>query len=219
MTTWIIYCVKHKETDKSYIGQTCRTFLTRQKEHLKSSFSEKAVKKNAYFHNAIKYHGENSFEWIVLEAEIASKIEANDREKHFIVELRAHVSLGGYNLTWGGAGCGEHSKASREKIGDFWRGKPKPEAQRKKSGEAISRARKGKKYGKRNLTDEQRKNMSENQKGKPHKKGWHHSEETKRSMSEKAKGRKFSEEHRKHLSEAQQKRYENVTETSCSDIS
>lgn len=219
MTTWTIYCAKHKETGKFYVGQTCRTLYIRQREHLKSSFSDKAVRKNSYFHNAIRSCGEDSFEWIALETQIASKVEANEREKYFIVELRSHVSVGGYNLTLGGSGCGEHSKSSREKIGDFWRGKPKPESQRTKMGESISHSRRGKKYGRRNLTDEQRKNMSDIQKSIPKKKGWHHSDETKRIMSEKAKGRRFTEEHRQHLSEAQQKRYENVTQTSSSDVS
>lgn len=81
-------------------------------------------------------------------------------------------------------------------------------------GESISKARKGKKYGSRNLSDEQRKNMSDIQKGRPHKKGWQHSDASKKAISDANKGRKFTDEHRKHLSEAQQKRYEQQTSSS-----
>ena len=98
------------------------------------------------------------------------------------------------------------------------RGKPRSEETKKK----ISEARKGK-----HLSEETKRKISESVKGKPawnkgkhlseeakrklseankgernHRYGKHHSEETKRKMSEAHKGKKFSEEHKKRISES-----------------
>lgn len=69
--------------------------------------------------------------------------------------------------------------------------------------EHMSLHRKGLKF-----SEEHRKKLSEIKKGKPsgrkgekHKGGWHHTEETKKRLSEHFKGREFSEETRRKISE------------------
>jgi hypothetical protein len=55
-------------------------------------------------------------------------------------------------------------------------------------------------------TEEHRKKISKAKMGNQARLGMKHSEETKKKMSEAAKGRKFSEEHKRNLSLAQQQR-------------
>lgn len=168
----------HNETGQAYVGQTHRGFARRQQEHLTQC--ERGKQKR--FHAALRAHGIEKFSWKILVDGILEQEEANRLERQWIIDLNAHVSCGGYNLTWGGHGTYgfKHTEDSRKKIGDRFRGVAKTEEQRRKMGKAISRARKGKKYGPRQFKnpEEARENMSSWQRGRIRKRGWHHSENT-----------------------------------------
>lgn len=182
MRTWKIYCARHVTTNRYYVGQTHRNFEQRKHEHIENANHGKL----RCFHDALRKYGENAFEWKVLETGIRTLDEACHLEQEWIKRLNSHVTLGGFNLTFGGQGSNgfKHSKSARKKIGDRFRGKPKSITQRRKMGQSISRARKGKKYGRRPFKnpEEAHKNMREWQLGKPKKGGWHHSEKTKSKM-------------------------------------
>ncbi len=66
----------------------------------------------------------------------------------------------------------------------------------------ISKNNKG-----RHHSEETKKKLSEARKGKPTWNGKHHSEETKKKMAEAHKGKTFSEEHRKKMSEAKKEKH------------
>ena len=156
--------------------------MKRQQEHLTQCDRGKQKR----FHAALRVHGPEKFSWKLLVDGVIDQEEANCLERKWIVDLNAHVSCGGYNLTWGGHGTYgfKHNESSRKKIGDRFRGIPKTEEQRRKMGEAISRARKGKKYGLRNFKDQTqaRQNMSLGQSLRVREKGWNHSDETRSLM-------------------------------------
>lgn len=200
MRTWLIYCATNTITKQTYVGQTHRSFAVRKREHLTKA-PRGHLKR---FHHALNAHGADKFVWTVMVEGLSSVEEADDYERRFIVALGSHVSCGGYNLTWGGRGSQgfKHSPKARKKIGDRFRGIPKTEEQRRKMGQAISKARKGKKYGPRNLSEEERKRLSILHTGRPHKGGWHHLEETKTKLR-----KPKSEETKKRMSEAQRLRY------------
>ena len=182
MRTWLIYCAERVETGQVYVGQTHRGFDRRQQEHLTQSARGKLKR----FHAALRVHGPEQFTWRVLTDRIDNQDEADRLEAEWIITLNAHVSQGGYNLTFGGHGSRgyKHSERARKKIGDRFRGKPKSEEQRRKMGASISRARKGKKYGPRQFKnpDQAHENLSAWQRGLIRERGWNHSEETKDKM-------------------------------------
>ena len=74
----IIYGARNTVNGKWYIGQTTVGLENRRRQHLKAA-------RNNYdrctFHSAIRKYGEDKFEWVVLESDIASHDELNEREK------------------------------------------------------------------------------------------------------------------------------------------
>jgi group I intron endonuclease len=110
---------------KSYIGQTCD--LERRNAVHKSSNGCRA------FANAIKKYGWDSFTHSVL-AEGLSLEEANSQEAA-LIQKYGTLSPGGYNLKTGGKNGGRPSDESIRKSADARRGKPLPEAQRKRLSE------------------------------------------------------------------------------------
>lgn len=164
------------------MGQTFRSFEQRRNEHLQQAARGRLKR----FHHALVFYGPDAFEWEIIKDDIQNLEDANRLEVEWIVKLNAHVTMGGYNLTFGGEGSSgfKHTPESRKKIGDTFRGKPKSEEQRRKMGDAISRARKGKKYGPRRFKnpEQARENLSSWQRCRPRDRGWHHSDATKVKM-------------------------------------
>lgn len=52
-----IYLVRSKVTGKMYIGQTCRSFDIRWKQHCADSFNSNSRSYNDHFHKAIRLYG------------------------------------------------------------------------------------------------------------------------------------------------------------------
>ena len=140
----IIYKATNKVNHKCYIGQTISTLHKRKISH-KSEV--KINRNNSKFHNAVRKHGWESFEWSIL-YECDSKKELDIKEIHYIKELSTIKH--GYNIRDGGS-LGSYNK------------KDSIETKNKKSD-----ARKGNlnpMYGKKH-TDTEKELMSINRKGK-----------------------------------------------------
>ena len=146
----IIYKVINLIDGKVYIGQTTTDLEIRKNDHISKSKNKSTI----YFHNAIRKHGIDSFEWEIIR--ICDNInELNAYEQYYILYYDSMNN--GYNLTSGGLNYAISEK-TKDILRQFNLGKTMSVSSRKK----ISEAKKGAKnpmYGK------------------------HHSEETKRKMS------------------------------------
>jgi group I intron endonuclease len=103
----IVYCIRNRVNGKVYVGKTVRPLRVRWNQH------KVYAKQGKYpLYRAIRKYGSTCFTVVVLK-QCSNLQELNEVEKRFISEWRTHVSLGGYNLTWGGDGTepGEKSPA------------------------------------------------------------------------------------------------------------
>ena len=94
----IIYAAKNKVNGKYYIGMTNRSIDKRKWEHL---WEAKHLRYKYAFYNAINKHGENSFEWFVLDEHQDDEI-LNAMEEFYIFKYDSYRK--GYNSTTGGEG-------------------------------------------------------------------------------------------------------------------
>ena len=74
----IIYGSRNIVNGKWYIGQTTVGLENRRRQHLKAARNNYG---HGAFHAAIRKYGEDCFEWTVLESDITSYDELNEREK------------------------------------------------------------------------------------------------------------------------------------------
>jgi group I intron endonuclease len=189
----IVYLARNKVNGKGYVGFTFN-LIRRQEGHKRDTRDGSMLA----FHCAIRKHGWDSFEWSV----VYEDDEDSDREwmgwweRKFIKKLSTKAP-NGYNMTDGGdGGAMEYTDEHREKIAKASREYWSDEKNRKKQsftlsglpkpvgfGERLSKALVG-----RVMSLESRAKMSAAKKGRP---GHKHSEETKRMMSERCKGRPF----------------------------
>jgi len=106
-TIYLATCV---DNDKVYVGQTNARLSKRRWAHTNRRDY------GAFFHRAIRKYGPERFKWQVL-GTVASKQEANNLERIWIILLQSKNRLFGYNLTAGGDGSVGHqqSEATRAK--------------------------------------------------------------------------------------------------------
>ena len=197
----IVYKAENKINGKIYIGKTTQTFSNRKSAHKMGAIRGKY---NSAFHNAIRKHGWDNFEWSIL-CECEDNEKLNALEKFYIAAYRKMGVC--YNMTDGGEGtCGakfiftdEHKKniskgLSGKKISEETRQKLRKINLGKKLSEEtkikISEGNKGK-----TIPEELRKKASERMKGTTI------PVETRIKISNSLKGKKPSEETRKKLSE------------------
>lgn len=95
----IIYQAKNIITGKSYIGQTITKFAVRKRGH----YNKTNNGSNTYFHNALRKHGFENFEWTIL-VEGKTIDELNLLEPEYIEKIGT-LAPDGYNLTTGGNNC------------------------------------------------------------------------------------------------------------------
>lgn len=104
----IIYQIKNKKTNKSYIGQTTNLFRKRKNQHL--SLLRKGIHKNPHLQNAWNKYGEVNFKFTEI-AKCKSLKKLNELEAKLINEL------GYYNLRTGGHEHVKISEETKKKIG------------------------------------------------------------------------------------------------------
>lgn len=99
--TWIIYKHICKVNGKYYIG------LTSQKDLNQRWKNGNGYKNNPLFYNAIKKYGWDAFNHEVIENNISTLKEANERERYWISHYHSwkyDPECNGYNITPGGDG-------------------------------------------------------------------------------------------------------------------
>ena len=162
MNNYTVYIHKNKINGKVYIGQTCQNPIKRWD-------NGKGYITSTRFYNAIQKYGWDNFEHIILYSGLSQE-EANKIEQKLIKQYKAQNDQYGYNITSGGNNY-SHSEETKQKI-----------------GKANSIALKGKTH-----SQEQNKAISEKFTGKGNPfYGKHHTEETKKKISESRGNGKYS---------------------------
>lgn len=210
--------------NKSYVGITCQSLECRWNDG-------DGYKHQRLFWRAIQKYGWENIKHIELFNGLSFE-DASNIEKDLIRQFESNNPKYGYNLTDGGEGMSGY-KFTAEQLA--WRSKVS--TGRKHTQATKDKLSKMKKGSKLNLTDEQRQACAERgriqgikNKGRKHteeecnkiKEAVHkryanggiaphckpHTEETKRKISEKQKGRVISEEHREKLRQAALKQWQ-----------
>lgn len=151
---YCIYVHTNKFNGKKYIGQTCRSPKIRWK-------NGEGYKKSPYFYHAIKKYGWDCFEHEILYINLSCD-DANKIENNLITLFNTNDPNFGYNIKDGGGGGGKLPQEIKNKISNSLKGRPG--------------VNKGKKFGP--MSKEQKQKISKANKGH------HHTEKTKRKMSE-----------------------------------
>lgn len=159
-------------------------------QHKYKDINDSYMGSGVLLHRAFEKYGIENFTKEILYSKIQYQETANDMEKFAISKERA-LGKAEYNIADGGNGGDTYHCVNIEiqKRMAYWEGKKRPEHSEKMKGKPSRH--KGKHH-----SEETKKRMSEANKGKKL------SEETKKKISEAKKGRKFSEEHKRKISEA-----------------
>jgi group I intron endonuclease len=206
MKIYTIYKATNTINNESYIGFDSN-WPHRYHKHKSLSKSNKL---NYHFYNALRKYGFDSFEWSIL-------YQSKDRdhckdvmENYFITEYDTFNN--GYNSTKGGEGTFNHVKTPEgiERIRQANMGKtpwnkglklgPLSEEQKKKVSDSL----KGKSAWNKGIpnTEEQKQKISQSLKDN----NPMHDPENRKKVSESLKGRVFSDEWKRKLSEAAKNR-------------
>ena len=178
----IVYLVRNKKNGKVYVGQTTKTVEVRWKAHLNESKRSKT-----FFYKAIRKYGADNFSIETIDT--ASSIEElNKKEEEWIKHYNALDQKVGYNLQPGGSNRTPH-EITRARM------------------RAACIGRKPTRVGPHSESTKQK--IREKALSRPSKRiGMKHSEESKKRMSEIAKGRKVSEGVRLKIAEANKKKWQ-----------
>ena len=183
-----IYCIENIVTNKKYIGQSV-DIDTRWKKHKYELNRDNH--KNKYLQSAWNKYGEDKFKFYILE--LCSEEELDEKEIYWIEHYNTVDRELGYNLKTGGSGGCKFTDEVREHLSQVHKEICKDPEERKRMKQMIDDLW---------ANEEYRKSRS----GENHPLyGKHHSEETKKKLSESLKGRKgkpLNEKQRKAISEA-----------------
>lgn len=104
-----IYKITNTENGKIYIGQTRKSVQKRWTHHVTCAKNTSNKDYNIPFHNAIRKYGRDAFRVDTIEECDNSLL--NDREIHWIAQLKSHDREKGYNLSLGGLGYSQYEDA------------------------------------------------------------------------------------------------------------
>ena len=130
----IIYKVTNTVNNKIYVGQTVAGLKTRQENHVNDAL---AKRDNHYFHNAIRRHGKDKFEWKII-GSAESKEKLDELEIYYIKELKSFKE--GYNLTKGAGGMTGYiiTEEHRKNLSESHKGYKHTDEQRRKISKALT---------------------------------------------------------------------------------
>lgn len=167
MRIWIIYKITNSINNKIYIGQTCRDFNIRVKQHIYNSKKPLEREKQAILRAIYKY-GEDNFIFEEL-LSVKSIEDANNFEKYFIKLFNSQNKKYGYNLTGGGSSFYNLTEEQKEKknknISKAHLGKIRTEESKRKQSESRKNKKISPPWKGGTLSEEWRKNLSEAHKG------------------------------------------------------
>ena len=172
------------ENGKSYIGFSKHTLEKRKRQHYIS-------KKLEIFHKAIRQWGIESFSWKVLSV-VENSMKGSTEKK--AIKVYNTLSPNGYNSTTGGEGGYELSEETRRKLSERQMGKKNHRFGKHLSDETkqkISKALIGENSPFFGKIGEDAPNF-----------GNHHTEETRRKLSDFNKGKHLSDETKQKISKA-----------------
>ena len=208
-----IYVIKNKINEKEYIGQTVQTIKTRFNGHKHEALTKN---KGTAIGNSIRKYGIENFYIELLEDNILYE-DLDDKEIHYIKEHNT-VTPNGYNISHGGQAY--RTEEEKQRMSDRVKGSKNPMYgsygelnpfyKQKHTDETIAILKeKGAEHW-NSKTDEEKEleisrlkeicleYISENGGAFS---GHHHSEKSKKQISDKLKGKVFSKEHNAKISE------------------
>lgn len=116
----LIYKITNIVNNKVYIGQTTKTLEERKKNYLNEY---KWNKNPRVIIRAMRKYGFDNFKFEILEDNIKTQQELDNRERYYITEVyHSLVEENGYNVERGGNGQGKHTEITKQKIGDAQKG-------------------------------------------------------------------------------------------------
>lgn len=128
----IVYLATNRTNGKRYVGITGRGLEHRRAQHERDA--RRGADSSPLFHMAIRKHGDQNFDWIVL-IECSDFESALSEEMRLIGEIRPE-----YNMSAGGRGCSgtKRTPEQRERMGVARRGKPFSDEHRKNLSKALT---------------------------------------------------------------------------------
>lgn len=187
MNNYSVYLHKNKINDKVYIGQTKQTLEKRW-------MNGEGYDTSPRFYNAIQKYGWDNFEHIVLRTNLSQE-EANYLEEQLIAQFNSQNEEFGYNIKAGGNNNALSEETKRKiglansisLLGNTW-----SEDQKEKISKLFSG--KGNPFYGKHHTEETKKKISDNRKGKTSGEshpmyGKHHLNESLIKMSENRQGK------------------------------
>lgn len=178
MEEFVVYMHTNKINGKKYIGITCQDAERRWRP------DGYGYKNNRYFYNAIKKHGWDNFESVVLMSGLTK--EQAESEEIKLIELHDTTNrTNGYNNAHGGGANGFHTAETKKKMSQKAKARPVNPLAIKRMAE-TNRSRE--------YTEQHRRNISESLTGKKL------SPEHCKSISESHKGYVMPESQKKNIS-------------------
>ena len=98
---YCIYMYENKINQHKYIGMT-NNFERRKKDHISASFNSNSSDYFLPIHSAIRKYGKENFNYIILEDNINTEVEAKEKEILWIKKYNTYEDRNHYNLTPGG---------------------------------------------------------------------------------------------------------------------
>lgn len=165
MNNYSIYIHINKINNKVYIGQTCQ-------KPQKRWDNGRGYETSPKFYNAILKYGWDNFQHQILFSNLSQE-QANQKQQQLILQYKSTDDNYGYNITSGGSNF-KHSQETKRKI-----------------GQANHISLQGSKW-----SQHQRQVMSQMFSGQNNPfYGKHHTEQTKRKISQSRKGKRVGEDH------------------------
>jgi group I intron endonuclease len=130
----LVYKATNNINGKIYVGQTIVGLKTRQENHVNAALAERD---NNYFHNSIRKHGKDNFEWGVIDY-ANSKNALDDLEIYYIKQLESFEK--GYNLTEGGGGMTNYvmTEEHRKNLSESHKGYKPTDEHRRNLSKALT---------------------------------------------------------------------------------